>query len=215
MFHVEHWLQRRTRLVRLELVARLRRTGWIPAVILLGWVGAGLLQEPRFLRGYGIAVSQQGAWAAAALLLPLLLTPCRISSHIRHPDPWSDRIVSLMSVWMLGLAQAALVCCGEWLWFGAGSLSEAARSALIFGASWTPLALAACRRPAGLQGEAILAVGMLVGAALVGVAVGHSLWHDGVSGSAMAALLVASLSSAVGCRALPPQLPQSENSRCA
>ncbi|MCR9244432.1 MAG: hypothetical protein NXI31_05330 [bacterium] len=61
------------RLVRLETLQRLRRFGWWPWLVLLGWSLLAAGQEPRLLRGFGIELIGQGVWAAGALVLLALV----------------------------------------------------------------------------------------------------------------------------------------------
>jgi hypothetical protein len=53
------------RLARLATVAALRSTGWLPWLLLAGWVVYAALQEPRLLRAHGIELVRDAAAIAA------------------------------------------------------------------------------------------------------------------------------------------------------
>jgi hypothetical protein len=202
MFHVEHAqapMATDLRLLRLEVLGRLRRAGWLPPTLLVVWVAIALLQEPLVLRLYGIAVSPQGAWVGAALCLPLYITPCRICGDC---DTWVDRFASALLVASLGVVQAGAVGLGEVLWFGGTELMPVLGSCAVFLVAWLPVAFAVGRSApdhtvARWWGRVIIAV-----CTCVGIAVGHTLWTDGPGLAPIVASLLASAAGAVGSRAM-------------
>lgn len=202
VFHVEHAqasMASELRLLRLEVVGRLRRAGWIPPTLLAVWIAVALLQEPLVLRLYGIAVCPQGAWVGAALCLPLYITPCRI---LGDRDTWVDRFVSFVAVVVLGVAQAGAVALGELLWYGRTELLAALGSAAIFAVAWIPVAAAVGRSASDHIVARWWGRGIITACTCVGAAVGHTLWTEGPSLAPMMASLLATVAGAFGTRAM-------------
>lgn len=66
-------MQESMRLIRLTLLARLRAAGWIPWLLVTGWMIIAAYQEPLLFRGYGIFLVDDAAWTGGLLLVVALL----------------------------------------------------------------------------------------------------------------------------------------------
>lgn len=65
------------RLIHLTLLARLRAAGWIPWLLVAGWMVIAAYQEPLLFRGYGIFLVDDAAWTGGLLLLVSVLFAVR------------------------------------------------------------------------------------------------------------------------------------------
>ena len=61
------------RLSWLTLRARLRSAGYIPWLLLVGWLLISAYQEPRFLRRYGLFLVEDAQWSGALIVMMVLV----------------------------------------------------------------------------------------------------------------------------------------------
>lgn len=174
---------RATRLVRLTVQLRLRALGWVPWLLLLGWALLAAAQEPRLLRGFGIRLTDQAAWAGGMVMAVLLFTADRYS--LRRPMSFSANLVLTA---LVASAQAALpigmdVCFGY-----APDLTGGIRSALCFAFACSPLAIA-LSGPADVT-QTVVRIMIMVAAVTCSAAASASFWTVGATVPTLGAVLL-------------------------
>lgn len=150
------------RLVRLEMVGRLRAVGVVPWLAFLAWVLIARFQEPTVLRSFGISLLDQAAWGAAVILLDVFLVIPIYSLHRKEgraclPGPvlWPFVLSNLLLVVLLAVFQALVSSVVEW---GMGGTLDGHATLLRIGwflLAWTPLALVASRWSRGMGAIAV------------------------------------------------------------
>jgi len=98
------------RLIRLETLARLRRLGWWPWLVLGGWILYAGAQESRLLRDFGINLCWQASWSGGVVVLVGLAglggTGLRHRSKLRHTGNVMG-VTALLTL-LVGLGHAVL-----------------------------------------------------------------------------------------------------------
>lgn len=124
------------RLTRLAVVASLRSSGFAPWLLAVGWIVVAAAQEPRMFRSFGVHLTREAAWVAAAALSTVLGTAVR---HTRTA-PYTIAVYIVTAIASAAMATAvALVECLRGAGPDAADLLELA--AVAFALSG-PLALA-------------------------------------------------------------------------
>jgi len=133
-----------SRLVRLHVAIRLRRLGWWPWLVLLGWIALAASQEPQLLRAFGIRLSWQGGWSGAAILLVALAAQGAAgnsSSSVLRQSVITGVVGFLLGL-LVAVAQAGLAWLADALVGVPTPLLDAASSAAGFALAWSPTAVA-------------------------------------------------------------------------
>ena len=149
------------RLIRLLALARLRSAGWVPWLVVLGWLVVASYQEPLLFRRYGIHLVEDAAWTGcAAVLVVLLLAERRLPRR-------SAAICNLVTVAAISVLQAVgagLADRSPW----PSSLSGSVMGCEIFFVAWSPLALTLSRKSGPGFGEQLLDKLVVLSAVVMG-----------------------------------------------
>jgi hypothetical protein len=133
------------RLIRLVVLARVRSAGWVPWLLVVGWLIVAAYQEPLMFRGYGIYLVNDAAWTGGlVVLLVLLLAERRVPR--RHAVT-----VNLSLVASLAILQSIGGCLVDQSSV-ATSFTVRAAGAGCFFLAWAPLAITLSRK----SGEAVV-----------------------------------------------------------
>lgn len=127
------------RLIRLVALARLRSAGWVPWLLVSGWLLAAALQEPLLFRRYGIYLVDDAAWTGGAVVLLVLLLAER---RLPRRGAVISNLVTVAAISVLQVAAAYLADLSPW----SSSLSSRALGCLFFFAAWSPLAITLSRK---------------------------------------------------------------------
>lgn len=147
------------------------------------------------LRLVGVEVGPQATWVAAALVLPLIITPYRIHGV---GDWLAERLLQVALVWALGIVQALAVAIGEVALHGRTDPVDAIESAGSFAVCWAPLAIAVHRIKAETPFARWCGRAMVWGCVLFGGLAGRAFWLHGCSGQFAAALLLVAAGVTIG-----------------
>jgi len=126
------------RLIRLVTLARLRSAGWVPWLLVSGWLLAAALQEPMLFRRYGIYLVDDAAWTGGAVVLVVLLLSER---RLPRRSALICNLVTVAAISVLQVVAAYLADLNPWT----SSLSSRAMGCLFFFAAWSPLAITLSR----------------------------------------------------------------------
>lgn len=137
------------RLIRLVALARLRSAGWVPWLMVLGWLAAASYQEPLLFRRYGIYLVDDAAWTGGAVVLIVLLLAER-----RLPRRFAAmaNLVTVAAISVLQVVGAYLADQSPWQ----SSFSSRAMGCLHFFAAWSPLAITLSRNSGSSAREQVL-----------------------------------------------------------
>lgn len=185
-----------TRLIRLELVVRLRRLGWWPWIVLMLWALFAGAQEPRLLRSFGVNICWQATWSGATILLLAgsTLGPERggASTLRRSGTQW---VAALGLTALVAALQASVAWLIDWLTGNAVPLTMWSSSAVGFFLAWTPAAIAASALGA-VDGGGGAAKLLLAGAVVFSAAI-SALCFTGPTAATVVACLLAAVGA--GC----------------
>lgn len=126
------------RLIRLVALARLRAAGWMPWLLVSGWLLAAALQEPLLFRRYGIYLVDDAAWTGGAVVLIVLLLAER---RLPRRAAMISNLVTVAAISVLQVLAAYLADLSPW----SSSLASRASGCLFFFAAWAPLAITLSR----------------------------------------------------------------------
>lgn len=179
------------RLIRLSCSATLRSAGLLPWLLLLGWVALAAAQEPLFLRGYGLRVLDQGAWAAAVVLIGVLggdaIPRCRRAG---------PRVLcSLVLLALLAASLAAFTVAAELVATGACDVGARLAGSADFLAIWCATAIAIASQR---EGGRVTGVALIVAHAVCAVAISTRLFRTGWSSVLIAAVAGCVVAALVG-----------------
>ena len=126
------------RLLRLDIVVRLRRLGWWPWMLLIAWAFVAIYQEPALLRSFGTELCAQATWSGAVVVLLCLAL---LGEPHPHPSMRHSVYAAILLTSFVGLAQAMVALLADAALGWGHSWSEAARSWMLFVMVWTPACL--------------------------------------------------------------------------
>jgi len=132
------------RLLRLDIVLRMRRLGWWPWMLWIAWALVAICQEPPMLRAFGAELCAQATWSGAVVVLTCLalLGEPGPKSRIRH-----GVCIAVLLTSFVGLVQATVSLLADEMLGWGHSWSEAGRSWMLFVLVWTPASLAYAAPP--------------------------------------------------------------------
>lgn len=168
-------MQAAARHLRLELTARLRRLGWLPWALLVGWGVVAQAQEPKMLRGFGVVLGPQAMWVAATILLCALFTADR---RVAARSPRTDLLTNVTLLAVLALAQSLLSAGIETVISGRASVAVLFGSAASFVLAWLPLACS-CAGSNAVGSRFWMQRAIIAAAGILGVAIAVGAWRHG------------------------------------
>ncbi|MFT4840827.1 MAG: hypothetical protein ACI8UD_000377 [Planctomycetota bacterium] len=127
------------RLIRLVVLARVRSAGWVPWLLVAGWLVIAAFQEPLMFRGYGIYLVDDAAATGGLVVLLILLLAERRSPR---------RYAATANLSLVG-AMAILQAVGGYIADQsqvATPFSVRAAGAGSFFLAWAPLSLTLARK---------------------------------------------------------------------
>jgi len=195
------------RLVKIDLLVRLRQLGWWPWALLGLWAFASIGQEPRLLRSFGTSLGWQATWSGAAVVLAALMF---LGARVPAPYLLLTVITALILTGAVGLIQAVVAFLVDLLCGGGAPWSEAGRSLLCFVLVWTPASLTlACSHPAVPQFSPVRLLQALP--VVFSLTLAATCWHDGLSPGMVGAVFLAALGAILAAgpskRSLAPGTP--------
>lgn len=119
------------RLVRVACLAHFRSTGFVPWLLLGGWVAWAVLLEPDVLRRSGMRLAEPSAQLGGFLLLAAMVG----DPAIRVPRAWHRWLVVLCLTSLVGFVQSGLVA-GILQLLGRPGADSMALATWTFTASW-------------------------------------------------------------------------------
>lgn len=152
------------RLIRLVALARLRSAGWVPWLLVLGWLAAASYQEPLLFRRYGIYLVDDAAWTGGAVVLIVLLLAER---RLPRRGAAIANLVTVAAISVLQVVGSYLADQSPWQ----SSFSSRAMGCLLFFAAWAPLGLTLSRNTgscprAQLLGKLVVLSALVMGSML-------------------------------------------------
>lgn len=149
------------RLIRLVALARLRSAGWVPWLLVLGWLAVASYQEPLLFRRYGIHLVDDAAWTGCAVVLVVLLLTER---RLPRRSAAISNLVTVAAISVLQAVGAYLADQSPW----PSSLSDHAMGCVFFFAAWSPLALTLSRKSGPCFREQLLGRLVVLSALVMG-----------------------------------------------
>jgi hypothetical protein len=179
------------RLIRLSCTASLRSAGAVPWVLLLGWIVLSAAQEPVFLRGYGLRILDQAAWAGTAVLLGVVWNEA--IGRCRRMIPRA--VTGLVLLALLAVVMTVFPCGVELVVRGACDVRTRFAQSAGFFVTWCATAIAATSvRPPARR----TALVFLLAQVLCAVAISARLSGSGWSPTLTAAVALAIVAAALG-----------------
>lgn len=150
------------RLVRLEVISRLRAIGWVPWLLLVAWLVVSRAQEPIMLRSFGIQLLDQSAKAASVIVLMLCWAAPLITLHrneVRGNLPTAHlaayALTNLFLLILIAVAQSLLTTSLELLMGGRWTGFTDPLATASFVLVWSPVAVVSSRWSRGMSKLAV------------------------------------------------------------